>query len=39
MYCYSIFDTAIGSCGIVWNAGGVAGVQVHNGTNAPRVHP
>lgn len=31
MYCYSIFDTAIGSCGIVWNARGIAGVQVHNG--------
>jgi len=31
MYCYSIFDTAIGSCGIVWNVRGVAGVQVHKG--------
>lgn len=30
-YSFSIFDTAIGSCGIVWSARGIAGVQVHNG--------
>jgi methylated-DNA-[protein]-cysteine S-methyltransferase len=30
-YSFSIFDTAIGSCGVVWSARGIAGVQVHNG--------
>jgi methylated-DNA-[protein]-cysteine S-methyltransferase len=25
---------AIGACGIVWNARGVAGVQIHDGTEA-----
>jgi methylated-DNA-[protein]-cysteine S-methyltransferase len=30
-YCFSIFDTAIGSCGIVWSTRGIAGVQVHDG--------
>lgn len=30
-YCYSIFDTAIGSCGIVWNVRGIAGVEAHRG--------
>jgi methylated-DNA-[protein]-cysteine S-methyltransferase len=30
-YCFSIFDTAIGSCGIGWSTRGIAGVQVHNG--------
>ena len=29
---FAIFDTAIGTCGIVWNARGVAGVQIHDGT-------
>jgi methylated-DNA-[protein]-cysteine S-methyltransferase len=33
-YCYSVFETAIGSCGIVWSARGVAGVQVHNGNES-----
>ncbi|HMF26925.1 MAG TPA: methylated-DNA--[protein]-cysteine S-methyltransferase [Pseudolabrys sp.] len=28
---YSIFDTAIGSCGIIWSARGIAGVEVHRG--------
>ena len=31
---FAIFDTAIGACGIVWNARGVAGVQIHDGTEA-----
>ena len=31
---FAIFDTAIGTCGIVWNARGVAGVQIHDGTEA-----
>ena len=30
-YSFSIFDTAIGSCGIVWTTRGIAGVQVHDG--------
>jgi methylated-DNA-[protein]-cysteine S-methyltransferase len=31
-YSFAIFDTAIGSCGIVWSACGVAGVQIHDGS-------
>ena len=31
---FAIFDTAIGTCGIVWNAHGVVGVQIHDGTEA-----
>src|SRR6185312_5257764 len=31
---FAIFDTAIGTCGIVWNERGVAGVQIHDGTEA-----
>ncbi len=31
---FAIFDTAIGTCGIVWNARGVAGVQIHDGSEA-----
>jgi len=31
---FAIFDTAIGTCGIVWNARGIAGVQIHDGTEA-----
>jgi len=31
---FAIFDTAIGACGIVWNARGVVGVQIHDGTEA-----
>lgn len=27
---FSLFDTAIGTCGIVWTARGIAGVQIHN---------
>jgi methylated-DNA-[protein]-cysteine S-methyltransferase len=27
---FSIFDTALGACGIVWTARGIAGVQVHD---------
>ncbi|HXZ21220.1 MAG TPA: methylated-DNA--[protein]-cysteine S-methyltransferase [Pseudolabrys sp.] len=33
-YFYSIFETAIGSCGIVWNAHGIAGVEVHRGNES-----
>jgi methylated-DNA-[protein]-cysteine S-methyltransferase len=33
-YSFAIFDSAIGACGIVWNARGVAGVQIHDGTEA-----
>jgi len=29
-YRFALFDTAIGTCGIVWTAHGIAGVQVHN---------
>ena len=29
---FSIFDTALGACGIVWTERGVAGVQVHDGS-------
>ena len=31
-YNFAIFDTAIGSCGIVWSARGVVGVQIHDGS-------
>jgi len=35
--CFSIFDTAIGPCAVVWTARGVAGVQAHNaGESAAR---
>jgi methylated-DNA-[protein]-cysteine S-methyltransferase len=27
---FALFDTAIGTCGVVWTPRGVAGVQVHN---------
>src|SRR5262245_52540552 len=27
---FALFDTAIGTCGIVWTSRGIAGVQVHN---------
>ena len=30
-YCFAIFDTAIGSCGIPWTERGIAGVQIHDG--------
>src|SRR5215471_4748174 len=33
-YNFALFDTAIGTCGIVWTARGVAGVQVHNASEA-----
>jgi methylated-DNA-[protein]-cysteine S-methyltransferase len=33
-YCFAIFDTAIGSCGIVWGARGVNGVQLPMGSEA-----
>jgi methylated-DNA-[protein]-cysteine S-methyltransferase len=29
-YSFSIFETAIGTCGIAWTERGIAGVQVHN---------
>jgi methylated-DNA-[protein]-cysteine S-methyltransferase len=29
-YNFALFDTAIGTCGIVWTARGIAGVQVHD---------
>jgi methylated-DNA-[protein]-cysteine S-methyltransferase len=29
---FSIFDTALGACGIVWSERGIAGVQVHDGS-------
>src|SRR5215468_4074529 len=29
---FAIFDTALGACGVVWTARGIAGVQVHDGT-------
>ena len=29
-YSFSLFDTAIGTCGIVWTARGIAGVQIYN---------
>jgi len=31
-YCFAIFQTAIGSCGIVWGARGINGVQLPMGT-------
>ena len=31
---FAIFDTAIGACGIFWNTRGIAGVQIHDGTEA-----
>ena len=31
-YRFAIFDTAIGSCGIVWSERGVTGVQIHDGS-------
>src|SRR5262249_41548128 len=30
---FALFDTAIGTCGIVWTARGIAGVQVHNASD------
>ena len=33
-YSFAIFDSAIGACGIVWNTRGIAGVQIHDGTEA-----
>jgi methylated-DNA-[protein]-cysteine S-methyltransferase len=36
---FAIFETAIGSCGIVWSARGIAGVQIHDGNeHATRAH-
>ena len=29
-YSFSLFETAIGTCGIIWTPRGVAGVQIHN---------
>lgn len=29
---FSIFDTVLGACGIVWTARGIAGVQIHDGS-------
>jgi methylated-DNA-[protein]-cysteine S-methyltransferase len=29
---FALFETAIGACGIVWTARGVAGVQIHDGS-------
>src|SRR5215470_11064596 len=29
---FSIFETALGACGIVWTARGIAGVQIHDGS-------
>ena len=29
-YSFSLFETAIGTCGIVWTPRGIAGVQIHN---------
>ena len=31
---FTLFETAIGACAIVWNARGVVGVQIHDGTAA-----
>jgi methylated-DNA-[protein]-cysteine S-methyltransferase len=31
---FILFETAIGACGIVWSARGIAGVQIHDGTAA-----
>jgi methylated-DNA-[protein]-cysteine S-methyltransferase len=33
-YSFAIFDTALGACGIVWTARGIAGVQIHNGSDS-----
>jgi methylated-DNA-[protein]-cysteine S-methyltransferase len=33
-YNFAIFDTALGACGIVWTARGIAGVQIHNGSDS-----
>jgi len=30
IYSFSLFETAIGTCGIVWTSRGIAGVQIHN---------
>jgi methylated-DNA-[protein]-cysteine S-methyltransferase len=29
---FSIFDTTLGACGIVWTARGIAGIQIHDGS-------
>ncbi len=29
---FALFETAIGACGIVWTARGIAGVQIHDGS-------
>jgi len=29
---FSIFDTALGACGIIWTVRGIAGVQIHDGS-------
>jgi methylated-DNA-[protein]-cysteine S-methyltransferase len=31
---FAIFDTALGACGLVWTARGIAGVQIHSGTES-----
>ncbi len=33
-YCCAVFETEIGSCGIVWNGRGIAGVQLPDATPA-----
>ncbi len=33
VHSYSLFNTALGTCAIVWSVRGVAGVQVHRGTD------
>jgi methylated-DNA-[protein]-cysteine S-methyltransferase len=33
-FCFSLFDTAIGACGIVWGARGIAGVQLPEANEA-----
>jgi methylated-DNA-[protein]-cysteine S-methyltransferase len=33
-YCFAIFETAIGSCGIVWGTRGINGVQLPMGNQA-----
>jgi len=30
IYSFSLFETAIGTCGIVWTSRGIAGVQIHS---------
>jgi methylated-DNA-[protein]-cysteine S-methyltransferase len=32
--CFAIFDTGLGSCGIVWSSRGIAGVQIHDGNES-----